>query len=145
KYGREFNAVFVQMPTEIKAGTINEIKVRYHGTPVEAKRPPWDGGFTWTHDDNGKLWVGVSCEGMGASSWWPCKDYLGDEPDSMRIICTVPNGLKVVSNGVEEKEVQHFDTSYSYPFNPVSLQDKQDTALYPVTTFYWKVGYCINT
>jgi len=122
-FKREFNAVFVDMPGTMTAGKMGEMKVYYHGKPIIAKRPPWDGGFTWTKDNNGVFWLGVSCEGMGASLWWPNKDYLGDEPDSMRIICTVPNGLKCVSNGNEEKEVANADKT---------------------TTFYWKVSYPIN-
>ena len=123
KYRRDFNAVFVTMPAKMAKGTTGEMMVYYHGRPVIAKRPPWDGGFTWTEDNNGELWMAVSCEGMGASLWWPNKDYLGDEPDSMRIICTVPNGLKCISNGVEEKEVANADKT---------------------TAFYWKVSYPIN-
>ncbi len=123
KYRREFNAIFVTMPEKMKAGTKGEITVNYYGTPTIAKRPPWDGGFTWTHDKNGKLWMGVSCEGMGASLWWPNKDYIGDEPDSMRVICTIPNGLKCIINGNEEREVTNADST---------------------TTFYWKIGYPIN-
>jgi aminopeptidase N len=123
KYRRQFNAVFVDMPDTLKKGTTGEMTVYYNGKPTIAKRPPWDGGFTWTKDNNGVFWLGVSCEGMGASLWWPNKDYLGDEPDSMRIICTVPNGLKFISNGNEEKEVTNADNT---------------------TTFYWKVSYPIN-
>ena len=57
----------------------------YHGKPREAVKPPWDGGFIWTKDSLGNPWISVACQGLGASSWWPCKDYQGDEPD---------NGLK---------------------------------------------------
>ena len=122
-YKREFGAIFVDMPRQMKVGERGEMMIYYHGKPTIAKRPPWDGGFTWTTDDRGKLWMGVSCEGTGASLWWPNKDYLGDEPDSMRVICTIPNGLKCVSNGVEEKDVANADST---------------------TTFYWKVSYPIN-
>jgi aminopeptidase N len=95
-YTREFNAVFVAFMTPISAGTETSILVKYHGTPIKAKRAPWDGGFVWRHDHNNKMWVGVACEGLGASSWWPCKDHLSDEPDKgVRIICTVPEGAKV--------------------------------------------------
>ena len=41
----------------------------------------------------------VSCEGTGASLWFPNKDHLSDEPDSVRISCAVPKGLTCVSNG----------------------------------------------
>lgn len=123
KYRREFNAVFVDMPGRVIKGSTGEMTVYYNGKPTIAKRPPWDGGFTWTEDNNNVLWMAVSCEGMGASLWWPNKDYVGDEPDSMRIICTVPDGLKCISNGNEEKEVANADKT---------------------TTFYWKVSYPIN-
>ena len=123
KYRREFNAVFVDMPVKMKKGSNGELIVYYNGIPTIAKRPPWDGGFTWTTDEQGKLWMAVSCEGMGASLWWPCKDYLGDEPDSMRVICTVPTGLQCITNGNPEKEVENADST---------------------TSFYWKVSYNIN-
>jgi aminopeptidase N len=122
-YRREFNAVFVDVPEKMKAGGVGELLVNYSGKPIIAKKPPWDGGFTWTHDKNGRLWMGVSCEGMGASLWWPNKDYLGDEPDSMRVICTVPTGLMLVSNGNLEKETANPDNT---------------------TTFDWRIGYPIN-
>ncbi|MBL0308330.1 MAG: M1 family metallopeptidase [Bacteroidetes bacterium] len=124
KYKREFNAVFVYFENEVPSGSTREITVYYQGKPIVAKRPPWDGGFTWTYDNNGKVWVGVSCEGMGASSWWPMKDHLSDEPDSMRIICTVPSGLQCISNGVEENVNMRGDNT---------------------TTFHWKVSYPINS
>ncbi len=67
-----------------------------------AKNAPWDGGFVWRKDTTtakNAPWVTVACEGTGASLWWPCKDHLADEPDSMRITCRVPKGLTCVSNG----------------------------------------------
>ncbi len=123
KYRREFNAVFVEMNARMKVGETGEIAVSYYGKPTVAKRAPWDGGFVWTYDKNGKLWAGVACEGEGASLWWPCKDYLGDEPDSMRISCTIPDGLKCISNGNKEGEVLNTDGT---------------------NTFKWFVNYPIN-
>lgn len=124
RYRREFNAVFVEMNDVVKQGTLGSLTVNYYGKPQIAKRAPWDGGFTWTKDNNGKLWMAVSCEGIGASLWWPCKDYLGDEPDSMRISCTIPSGLKCISNGNLESEKRHADGT---------------------STFNWLVSYPINT
>jgi len=43
--------------------------------------------------------VVTACEGVGASIWWPNKDQLADEVDSMLISISVPKGLKDVSNG----------------------------------------------
>lgn len=99
KFTREHNAVFIDFPEIIKKGTKSAITIYYGGTPIEAERPPWDGGFVWEKDERGTSWVGVACEGFGASSWWPLKDHLSDEPDSMRIAFIVAEGLTAVSNG----------------------------------------------
>jgi len=98
-FSREFNAVFIQMERLMKAGEIAKIKIEYMGKPIIAQNPPWDGGFIWTKSTNMQPWIAVSCEGIGASLWWPCKDHLSDEPDSMDIHCEVPKDLICVANG----------------------------------------------
>lgn len=100
-YQREANAVFISFGEKQIKDKSDFIKVYYHGTPITAKRPPWDGGFVWKKDKNDKPWVGVACEGIGASLWWPLKDHLSDEPDSMSLIFSIPanNDLTVVANG----------------------------------------------
>lgn len=121
KYTRVFNAVFVSFPTKMKKGSQQKMTVYYHGKPIIANNPPWDGGFTWQKDEEGMPWLGVSCEGIGASLWWPNKDHLSDEPDSMRVTCTHPQNLKFVGNGKLEKIVVGKNTSttwkVSYPIN----------------------------
>lgn len=98
---RDGNAVFVTMNEPQTAGQSQTLTVIYSGSPIVAKNPPWDGGFIWKKDTlTGRDWITVACEGKGASLWWPCKDHLSDEPDSMRITCRVPAGLTCVSNGV---------------------------------------------
>lgn len=80
--------------------SMHSITIYYHGTPREAVRPPWDGGWIWKKDDKGRPWMSVACEGLGASVWYPCKDHLSDEPDngaSLSII--VPDTLMAVGNG----------------------------------------------
>jgi len=98
-FSRLHQAVFVTFPGGVKKGAQQMLHVYYHGRPIAAKSAPWDGGFVWKKDANGKPHVGVACEGMGASSWWPNKDHLSDEPDSMRMHFTIPNGLMCVGNG----------------------------------------------
>ncbi len=73
--------------------------VYFHGIPPVAKRPPWESGFVWTKDSLGNPWVAEACQDLGASMWWPCKDYPKDEVDSMDITITCPKDLKAVSNG----------------------------------------------
>ena len=69
------------------------------GTPRKPSEAPWDGGFSWTKDAQGTDFIATSCQGLGASVWWPCKDHMYDEVDSMRISVEVPEHLVNVSNG----------------------------------------------
>jgi len=79
---------------------IYKLLVYYHGNPVVAKRPPWDGGWIFTKDAKGRPWMSVACQGLGASVWYPCKDYQGDEPNyGATITMKVPDTLVAVSNG----------------------------------------------
>jgi aminopeptidase N len=99
QFDREYDAVFIHYSQPLEKSSRHSIKILYSGKPVVAKRPPWDGGFTWTTDSSGNPWVVVTCQGTGASLWWPNKDHQADEPDSMLISVTVPKGLMDVSNG----------------------------------------------
>lgn len=97
------NAYFINTDPSLKIGETGDIKVYYSGKPQIAKRAPWDGGLSWHTDSNGKTFAATSCQGLGASVWWPCKDHMYDEPDSMRIAVTVPDSLWDISNGRLEK------------------------------------------
>ncbi len=130
KFTREGNAFFVEFATlqaltnaNSTINSTNSLTVFYHGNPTIAANPPWDGGFTFAKDKQNRDWVGVSCEGIGASIWYPNKDHLSDEPDSMRIYCEVPTGLTCVANG-----------------NLISQRNTNDG----FTGFEWKVSYPIN-
>ena len=121
-YTRHCNAAFITFPTVLLYGTVDKIQVYYHGNPTTAKNPPWDGGFTWGKDSNGKPWINVTCEEMGASSWYPCKDHLSDEADTVIMKYTVPTGLVAVGNGnLVSTEQQNQQTTYiyttTYPIN----------------------------
>lgn len=120
---RDFDAVFISIGNKILKGSAGVLTVNYHGIPQEARNAPWDGGFVWKKDSAGKPWVGVACQGTGASLWWPCKDHLSDEPDSMRISCILPPDLVCVANGREiaRESLQSGKTMFtwyvSYPIN----------------------------
>jgi len=93
------DAVYVDFP-EVKAGTEFTFRVKYEGSPQEAKNPPWDGGFVWEKDEMGRDYVSVACEGDGCGLWWPLKDHISDEPDrGATMTFTVPSDLVCVSNG----------------------------------------------
>lgn len=126
-FQREHNAVFVDFPREVKKGEKAHFSVEYAGKPNIARNAPWDGGFVWSSDGNGKPWIGVACEGHGASSWWPLKDHLSDEPDSMRITTIVPDTLMSVSNGNLRKTEtvgngwKKYEWAVTYPINSYNV------------------------
>jgi len=96
---RDINAWFIELEEAQSVGDAKSLKVYYSGKPRVAKHPPWDGGLVWKKDNNGLPFAASACQGIGASVWWPCKDHMYDEPDSMAISVNVPNPLMNVSNG----------------------------------------------
>lgn len=99
------------------------LTIYYHGKPREAKRAPWDGGWIWTKDSLGRPWMTVACQGLGASVWYPCKDYQGDEPNNGAILrITVPDTLIGVGNGrLKKTEKQNGLSTYIWEVtNPIN-------------------------
>lgn len=100
KFEREGNVYWLTFDGDIAAGIEDKVSIWYEGQPVEARNPPWTGGVQWVHDDLGNWFINTSCQGIGASIWWPNKDIGYDEPDrGMNINITVPDNLFDVSNG----------------------------------------------
>ncbi|WP_420838802.1 M1 family metallopeptidase [Aestuariivivens sediminis] len=116
------NAHFIELVDQQNTEDINELEVYYEGRPKEAVRPPWDGGISWQKDPNGNHFIASSCQGQGASLWWPCKDHMYDEVDSMLISVNVPSKLIDVSNGRLRKVEQFGDTKTYHWFvrNPIN-------------------------
>ena len=79
-FTRDGNAWHVRTPQQ-KMGSVNTVRVFFSGTPTVAVRPPWNGGWTWAKDSLGRPWMTVTCQGLGASVWYPCKDYQGDRSE----------------------------------------------------------------
>ena len=99
-FEREGNVTWIHFPETLAASTVQKVQVFYEGTPVESERPPWSGGFTWDTDEHGQPFIATTCQGIGASIWWPNKDHGYDEPQrGMDMRVTVPQGLVAVSNG----------------------------------------------
>ena len=103
EYHSSGNAHFIELKDPQKIGSRQQLTITYSGSPREAALPPWDGGFTWKKDSNGKHFIATSCQGIGASIWWPTKDHMYDEVDSMRISIKAPKDLVAVANGRLEK------------------------------------------
>ncbi|MBL4670430.1 MAG: M1 family metallopeptidase [Flavobacteriales bacterium] len=122
KFIKDGYSYFIQLIKPQISGSINELTIFYEGTPQESKNPPWSGGLTWKKDNNGNPWVVTTCQGIGASIWWPNKDHAYDEPDSMLISVTVPKNLTDVSNGklrsvIENGKTKTFNWFVTNPIN----------------------------
>lgn len=123
EYTQEGNAWFVSLDKEQIPGEENELTVFYKGKPKPSLRPPWDDGIAWDYDINGKPFYASACQGGGASIWWPCKDHMYDEPDSMKFSITTPGNLMNVSNGRflgMNKNKDGTKTWHWYVTNPIS-------------------------
>jgi aminopeptidase N len=123
KYNREGNVYFVNLKSPQKTGAIKELTVFYDGKPKVAVNPPWDGGISWKKDSNGKPFIASSCQGLGASVWWPNKDHMYDEVEDMYISVTVPDDLMDVSNGRLLGVKKHKDGTKTYNWyvsNPIN-------------------------
>lgn len=127
KLSREGNVYWLTGDFDIQPpNRENNLTLYYHGKPRQAKLPPWDGGFIWTKDSMGNPWIAVACQGLGASSWWPCKDYQADEPDNgMTLNLYVPYKLVTICNG--------------------KFADRQDTKDSTASLWVWRVKNPINS
>ncbi|MBC9797314.1 M1 family metallopeptidase [Sinomicrobium weinanense] len=126
-YRREYNAVFIDNSKGFQKNRKDSITFYYSGNPIAAKRAPWDGGFDWKTDKNGKPWIATAVQGTGASAWWPNKDHQSDEPENgMTIKVAVPNGLMDVSNGrlTGKKDLGNGYTRWDWKVtNPINNYD----------------------
>ncbi|WP_228850493.1 M1 family metallopeptidase [Aegicerativicinus sediminis] len=122
-YKQEGNAYFVELEKDQAVGNYNEIIVHYGGIPRIAPRPPWDSGLVWKKDELGKDFISSISWGAGSSQWWPCKDHMYDEPDSIKFSINVPKNLVAVANG------------------KLMGKDEKDNSTH---TFHWKVSNPIN-
>lgn len=123
KYQRDGSVFYIELVALQNVGEIKEVIVFYGGKPKIAVRPPWDGGITWSKDAKGKPFIASSCQGLGASVWWPNKDHMYDEVDDMLISVNVPKNLTDVSNGRLQSVIDLKDGTRTfnwYVSNPIN-------------------------
>ena len=116
------NAHYIHLEKPQIKYNIDSLTVFFKGIPRQAIRAPWDGGFSWKKDKNGTDFIATTCQGIGASVWWPNKDHMYDEVDSMKIRVNVPKHLVAVSNG-RLIDTSKSDKSKSYTWfvsNPIN-------------------------
>ena len=158
---RDGNVFFVTLRAPQRAGELRTVTVWYHGKPRIGEQLPWDGGFAFSRDSLGEQWIATAVEGIGASLWWPNKDYLGDEPDSQRIAITVPDPLVDVSNGRLRGTTPNRDGTTTYEWfvsNPINnynvainagryarFSDTLAGEVGRLTLDYWPLAYHLET
>ncbi len=117
------NAYWITLQKTQRPGAMESVTLWYSGQPLTAARAPWDGGFSWSKDKLERPFIATSCQGLGASIWWPCKDHAYDEPDSQRISVTLPEPLMDVSNGRLRKVTNNNDGTRTFEWfvsNPLN-------------------------
>jgi aminopeptidase N len=122
-FKREGNVYWIDMPQNLVKDNIYSVVITFGGKPQVSVRPPWSGGITWKKDKNGLPFVASACQGDGASLWWPCKDHMYDETDSMLISVNVPGNLMDVSNGRLRSVVKQKNKTKTYNWfvsNPIN-------------------------
>jgi len=125
KFEREGNVNWVMFDKALPKGVEDKVEIFYEGIPVVSKNPPWVGGITWGRDDLGEHFIVTTCQGIGASIWWPNKDHGSDEPDrGMQVSVTVPENLTAVANGrlkkSEHEVVSKKKTFHWEVLNPIN-------------------------
>lgn len=115
---------YIHLPAEEQLNAVDSFTIYYSGSPHEAAMPPWDGGWLWTTDSLARPWMTVACQGIGASTWYPCKDIQSDEPDAgASLTMIVPDTLVAVANGRLLFKKQNNDATATYKWavvNPVN-------------------------
>jgi aminopeptidase N len=122
-FTKEGAAWHVAVPSQKKSDR-QQVAVYYHGKVKESTRPPWVAGWTFTKDSLGRPWMTVTCQGAGASVWYPCKDHQADEPDNgASLTVIIPDTLVAVANGRLQSKKQNNDGTVAYKWavvNPIS-------------------------
>ncbi|SEN41088.1 Peptidase family M1 [Chitinophaga rupis] len=155
-FKNEMNVWYLNLPGH--QSDIDSITIYYSGSPHQAANPPWDGGWVWTTDSLGRPWMTVACQGIGASTWYPCKDLQSDEPElGASLTMIVPDTLVAVGNGrLEfEKQIDSHTKKYKWyvvsPINNyaicpyigkyVNIKEVYEGLKGPLNLSYWVLDY----
>lgn len=115
-------AHFISLKEKQKKGEQYQLLLKFEGKPRVGARLPWDGGWTWQKDAQGKTFAANANQGIGASIWWPNKDIPYDEADSLDLYITVPKDIMGVGNGrlVDSSSTETKSTYHWLVKNPIN-------------------------
>lgn len=140
RWVRAGNAYYITGDFSTLAANSNFIlAIGFEGTPRIARHAPWDGGLVLDRDSKGERWIGLVCQGDGASIWFPCKNFQGDEPDKgMMLTMIVPEGITMVSNGQCMAEGVKADAGrVRWTWNVVNPINNYDITFYVGDYVHW--------
>ncbi len=123
-YNRDGNVYYIKLNNKQQVDSIKKLTVDFEGIPKVSNNPPWGDGFTWSTDKNGNDFIATTCQGGGASIWWPCKDHMYDEPENgVKLSVTTPDHLIGVANGRLKNTIKNGDKTNTYVWqveNPIN-------------------------
>lgn len=90
----------IEFGKTLSAGTRDSVSIYYQGIPDQTG---FGSFYQGSHSGTPVVWT--LSEPYGARTWWPCKNGLGDKPDSLDIIITNPAAYTASSNGVRRGEM----------------------------------------
>jgi aminopeptidase N len=140
KYERRGGKIWIWFPQSKQVGQEIKTVIGYSGTPREAPRPPWVGGFMWAKTPSSADWISVALQNDGADLMFPCKDHPSDKAATAVMHISVPNGLIATGPGKFEgttKPNKDFTTynwrmtnpiaNYSIVFNAAPYKTVEDS------------------
>ncbi|MCK4547392.1 MAG: T9SS type A sorting domain-containing protein [Candidatus Eisenbacteria sp.] len=120
----------VTLDRSYAAGETFILEITYHGTPSASA-----GAFAFA-SYGGEDMIWSLSEPFGARTWWPCKDYPLDKPDSADIWITVPDNLIVASNGTLRATIDNGGTmTYQWHEQYPIATYLVSVAIHPYTVF----------
>jgi aminopeptidase N len=122
-FKRTDKQIWIDFPETQKKGETVGVEVQYSGVPRAAPNPPWVGGFVWKQTADGQPWFATAVQNDGADLWFPVKDHPSDEPDTVSMSFTVPDGLIAASNGKLQSVVKNADGTSTFNWfsaNPIN-------------------------
>jgi aminopeptidase N len=123
KFERKAGKIWIWFPMTKQVGEEIKTSITYAGTPREAPRPPWVGGFMWKKTADGSDWISIALQNDGADLLFPCKDHPSDKAATSSMHITVPNPLIAVGPGKLESVKRDDGNTSTYNWrmtNPIS-------------------------
>ena len=142
KRGKDSWLVTLNDRSATKRKAEQTLTVYFSGAPRVAKNPPWDGGWIFTKDKEGRPWMTVACQNLGASVWYPCKDHQSDEPDQGALLTViVPDTLTAVANGRLVGETKYKEGWRRFQWQVVNPINNYNLVPYIGKYVHWKDQY----